>query len=92
MRDFIEYLIKEIADNPEKVTVTEKKPESTFIYTIDVDEKDMGNIIGKGGRMIRSIRNLCKAKAIKDNIHINIELKNEYLLPQESTDQNSSEE
>jgi predicted RNA-binding protein YlqC (UPF0109 family) len=95
MKNFIEYLVKEIVDNPSAVTVSEKKDDSNTTYTIDVDQEDMGNVIGKNGRMIRSIRDLCKAKAIKDDIHIRIGLAEEQggtLQPIEPKDKEQSEQ
>jgi len=80
MKEFIEYLIKQIVNHPDDVTVKETKDNGTYTYEIRVNEEDMGIIIGKGGRNIKSLRNLAKSKAIKDNIRI-------YLHLQESNDQ-----
>jgi predicted RNA-binding protein YlqC (UPF0109 family) len=74
MKEFIEYLIKEIVNVPQSVTVDETKDGDLFVFNIVVDPQDMGIVIGKGGKNIRSIRNMAKAKAIIDNIHIKIEL------------------
>ena len=92
MKDFLQYLITEIVDNKDKVSIEETKSDSHITYIIDVDSEDMGAVIGKHGRMIRSIRNLCKAKAIKDDIHISIDLKddNRVLQPIEVVDEKDS--
>lgn len=72
MKDFIEYLIKEICTKPESVSVEETNENGYYTYKILADETDMGVIIGKEGRTIKSIRNMAKAKAIKDNIRISV--------------------
>jgi predicted RNA-binding protein YlqC (UPF0109 family) len=72
MRDFIEYLLKQIVTNPDAITVTEEKEGDAFVYKIRAAQEDMGIIIGREGRNINSLRNVAKAKAIKDNIFVKI--------------------
>ncbi len=74
MREFLEYLIKEISAKPEEVKVEEKQENGIYIYQINIAEEDMGVVIGREGKTIRSLRNLAKAKAIKDNVRIQIVL------------------
>jgi uncharacterized protein len=74
MKEFIEYLVKNIVKEPEEFSVTEENNNGMALYTIKVDESDMGLVIGKEGKTIRSIRSLAKAKAIKDGVRIRIEL------------------
>ncbi len=76
MKEFIDYLIRQIVSKPESLRIDEEQdPETnTHIYRINVAQDDMGMIIGKEGRTIKSLRNLARAKAIKDGIRINIEL------------------
>ncbi len=74
MREFLEFLIKEISSKPEEVTVKEIKDDGIVIYEIGVSDEDMGVGIGKEGKTIKALRNLAKAKAIKDDIRIQIVL------------------
>jgi predicted RNA-binding protein YlqC (UPF0109 family) len=80
MKEFIEYLITGIVNLPEKVVIEESTDGDLFVFNIIVDPQDMGIVIGKGGKTIRALRNMAKAKAIKDNIHIKVIL--------EETDEN----
>jgi hypothetical protein len=72
MKEFLEFLVKGIVSKPEEVEVSEVQSEGVFIYNIHVSDEDMGVVIGKDGKTIRSIRNMAKAKAIKDNVRIQI--------------------
>ena len=72
MKEFLEFLIKQITSKPEEVKITENREDDTFIYHIKVSEDDMGIVIGKEGKTIKSLRNLAKAKAIRDNIRIQV--------------------
>ena len=74
MKEFIEYLVKQLVNNPNEVEVTETQESGLLSYRIKVANEDMGIVIGKEGKNIKSIRNLAKSKAIKDNVRINIEL------------------
>lgn len=74
MKEFLEYLVTNIAKNPSDVSVEEVVDGNTFIYQISVHPDDMGLVIGREGRIIQSIRALAKSKAIKEGIMINVEL------------------
>ena len=41
---------------------------------IEVNKEDMGLLIGKEGKTIRSIRSLVRAKAIKDGVRVKVEI------------------
>ncbi|EKD94939.1 MAG: hypothetical protein ACD_25C00149G0002, partial [uncultured bacterium] len=60
---------------PEAIEVEEVNEEGVFVYTISAAKEDMGTLIGKEGRNIKSIRNMAKAKAIKDDIRISVNIK-----------------
>ncbi|MBP7928206.1 KH domain-containing protein [Patescibacteria group bacterium] len=75
MQEYIEFLVKQIVTNPESVTVEEiKEDDSSFTYVISVAKEDMGIVIGREGRTIKSLRTLAKVKAVKDDIRVNITL------------------
>lgn len=74
MQEFLTYLIKNITKNPDDVKVEEILEGTTYNYQISVNPDDMGLVIGKEGRIIRSVRALAKSKAIKEGVMINVEL------------------
>lgn len=75
MREFLEYLIKNIVDVPEKVNIDESEDDyGNVLLTITVDPSDMGKIIGKEGRIIKSIRELTKIIAVRVNRRVNVVL------------------
>jgi uncharacterized protein len=82
MKEFLEFIIKEIVTKPQDIEIDEVKEGGLFIYRIHAAEEDMGLLIGKEGRTIKSIRNMAKAKAIKDDVRISVVLE-ENNLPQE---------
>jgi len=75
MKDLLEYLVKSIVERPEAVKVeAAETPEGFVNLQITVAPEDMGMVIGKGGRIIRALRNLVRVKAIKEGKRVNIEL------------------
>ncbi len=73
MKEIIEVVIKGLVDNPEEVNVKEIEEAKSTTYEIKVSEEDMGKVIGKQGRIAKSIRTVIKAIASKDKKRINIE-------------------
>jgi uncharacterized protein len=72
MQEFITYILNQIVTNPEAIVVTEEMEGDAYVYHIKAAQEDMGLIIGKEGRNINSVRNLAKAKAIKENIFVRV--------------------
>jgi len=65
MKDFVEYIVKKLVDNPEDVKVTQIDSEKTVILELQVKEGDLGKVIGKKGRTAKSLRILLTAAAAK---------------------------
>ncbi|MBU4445048.1 MAG: KH domain-containing protein [Candidatus Marinimicrobia bacterium] len=65
MKDFIEYIVKKLVDNPEDVKVTQIDSEKTVILELQVKEGDLGKVIGKKGRTAKALRILLTAAAAK---------------------------
>lgn len=65
MKQFIELIVKELVDNPDKVVVTEVEGERTTVYELRVGEGDLGKVIGKRGKTAGAIRTLLSAASAK---------------------------
>ena len=74
MRELIELIIKGIVDNPDKVEINEIIGEKSSIYEVRVDSDDIGKVIGRQGRNIKSIRTIVNAAAQKDDKRVVIEI------------------
>ena len=65
MREFLEYIAKQLVDNPDAVLITEEEKDNKIIFKIKVAQADIGKIIGKQGRTAQSMRVLLSAVAAK---------------------------
>ena len=74
MRDLVEFLAHNLVDEPEAVQVTEVSSGRTAVYELQVDERDVGKVIGREGKVIRAIRALAKAGAARQGIRVDIDV------------------
>lgn len=74
MKNALEYIISAIVDNPKEVVILQREENGNIVFEVTVAKDDMGKIIGKSGKVIKSIRNVMKIPAIKNGKKINITL------------------
>lgn len=69
MKELVEVIAKALVDSPDEVVVTERKEDDgTIIIELRVAKDDMGKVIGKKGRIAKSIRTVVKTAAMKQNL------------------------
>ena len=74
MRELGETIAKALVDNPSEVVVTEEDTEKALVVSLKVAESDMGKVIGKQGRIAKSIRTVVKAASAKDDTKVIVEI------------------
>ncbi len=74
MKELLTIIARSLVDNPDSVQVNEIAGEHSIILELKVAEEDMGNVIGKQGRIAKSIRTVVKAAAIKENKRVVVEI------------------
>lgn len=72
MKNLLEFIIIHLVEHPEDVKIEESQDAQGVVYTINVNQEDIGRIIGKGGSVIHSIRNISRIRAIKEGIRAKI--------------------
>lgn len=76
MKDLVVQITKALVDHPEDVRVARMERNNHMLLEITVNPEDVGKIIGKQGRIIKALRTVVKACAIRDNRKITVELSN----------------
>ena len=72
--DVVNYLAKALVDSPDEVKVTEERDGDRVFLRLDVAEGDWGKVIGRGGRIASSMRQLVKVAAVKEDVRVNLEI------------------
>ena len=74
MKELLTYIIQNLVDEPDQVSVTERKAEGETIFEVRVAEGDMGKVIGRQGRIVKEIRVLMKAVAQRKGKKVSVEI------------------
>ena len=67
MKEFIEFIAKNLVDDPESVRVEETEENNKVTLRLHVSKNDLGKVIGKQGKTAKSMRTLLTAVAAKHN-------------------------
>jgi uncharacterized protein len=75
LKDLLEYLAREIVDDPDAVEVTDNSDDRGVLLTLRVAQDDMGKVIGRGGRTARALRTVVKAAGLRAGVrHTHVEI------------------
>ena len=74
MRDLLLTIAKNLVDHADQLEIIEEQNGGTTTLKLKVAPDDMGKVIGKQGRIARSIRTVIKAAAIHENVRVNVEI------------------
>ena len=73
MKEILNTLIVNLVDDKDAVEVNEINGTQSVVFEVKVAENDMGKIIGKQGRIAKSIRTVMKAVASKEHKKATVE-------------------
>ncbi len=74
MKELLEYLAKSLVDKPEAVRVDVIEGETSSTLQLHVDPDDIGKVIGKQGRIAKSLRTLVRAAAAREDMKAIVEI------------------
>ena len=73
MKEILETIILSLVDNKDAVHINELDGEKSVVFEVKVAEEDMGKVIGRQGRLAKSIRTLVKSIAGKEHKKVTVE-------------------
>lgn len=73
-KDFLEFVIKSIVDNPNDVKVGRTVDEMGVLLTLDINSADMGYVIGRQGQTARAVRTLLRLVGARNNARVNLKI------------------
>lgn len=74
MKELVEVIAKALVDNPDEVKVTEEASGKTKVVKLSVARSDMGKVIGRQGRIAKSIRAVVKAAAMRNDEKVIVDI------------------
>ncbi len=75
MEELLEYLARQLVDSPDEVRVERSERDTgEVVLELHVAEADRGKVIGKGGRIARSLRTVVKASAVRTGRRVHVEI------------------
>ncbi|MBQ9029469.1 KH domain-containing protein [Candidatus Saccharibacteria bacterium] len=75
-QQFVEYIVKTLVNNPDKVEVERTIDEKGVLLALTVAPEDVGRVIGKRGVTAQSIRTLLRALGTKNDARYNLKIVN----------------
>ena len=73
-KELVEYIVKNLVSMPEDIQVNETQLDNKTVLKLKVAKEDMGRVIGKDGRIIRSIREIVNAYASKKHEKVSVDV------------------
>ena len=74
MKEVLEYIARNLVDEPDAVQVTEERTGGTVLLKLVVAPEDVGKVIGRGGRTARAIRDVVRAAGTRAGVTALVEI------------------
>lgn len=74
MKEFVEYIARQLVDQPENVAIEEEAREDKLVLKLKVAQPDVGKVIGKKGRTAFALRTLVAAVGKKCGQKVTLEV------------------
>jgi len=72
--ELLAYLARELVDDPGAVRVESEEREGVLVLVLHVAADDVGKVIGRQGRIVRALRTLVRASAIREGLRVQVEI------------------
>jgi predicted RNA-binding protein YlqC (UPF0109 family) len=74
VKEFLDYVARQLVDHPDAVQIEVEERGDEVELILSVDERDMGRVIGRDGRIANAIRSLLRVMASRDGRHVELEI------------------
>lgn len=71
---FLKYVMQALVEDKEKLLIEGTIDEQGVLLTVQVSQKDMGKLIGKGGQTVKALRTLLRIIGSRTNHRINLKV------------------
>lgn len=74
MEDLLKLLIEPLVADIKKIKIERSDEQNNVNFTVSIPKDEIAKVIGKEGRMVKSIKNLLRVRAFKEKVFVNLEL------------------
>ena len=74
MAELVAYLARQLVDNPDGVRVEAEDRDDALVLHLHVAQEDVGKVIGRHGRIVRALRAVVRAGAVRENRRVLLEV------------------
>jgi len=74
MAELLAFLARELVDDPEAVHVDSEERDGALVLRLHVAADDRGKVIGRGGRIVRALRTILRATAVREGRRVLVEI------------------
>jgi predicted RNA-binding protein YlqC (UPF0109 family) len=72
--ELLEYLVRQLVDEPQAVRVDTLEREGAIVLELRVAPADVGKVIGRQGRIARALRTVVRASAARERERVLLEI------------------
>jgi hypothetical protein len=73
MKELVEFLCRELVDDPDAVQVSESYDDRGPTFQVRVADGELGRLIGRGGRTAKAIRTVVRAAASRQRVSARVD-------------------
>jgi predicted RNA-binding protein YlqC (UPF0109 family) len=74
MAELLEFLVRQLVDEPDAVRVEQVDEEDTLVLRLHVAQEDLGKVIGRQGRIARALRTVVRAGSARERRRVQLEI------------------
>jgi len=72
--ELLEYLARQLVDEPDAVRVEQVDDDDTLLLRLHVAQDDLGKVIGRQGRIARALRTIVRAGSAREQRRVQLEI------------------
>jgi uncharacterized protein len=72
--ELVAYLARRLVDDPDAVRVEAAEEDDALVLRLHVAPDDVGKVIGRHGRIARSLRTIARAGGVRENRRVLLEI------------------
>ena len=74
MKQLLIDIVKPLVDNPDEVAVVERNSGDMTVLELSVAKSDTGKVIGRNGKIAKSLRTVVRAAAAKEGKRVIVDI------------------